>query len=121
MMGLATPGEGNRTAPVVDCSDNAFRRTLMDRTAFETEAREQGYRELMDRRMEANAFNSEHVHEFDARLLVLAGTMTIAAEGEERSYRAGDTFAMTAGCRHSERAGPEGAHYLAGRRYPGRG
>ena len=34
------------------------------------------------------------------------------------SYRAGDTFAMTAGCRHTEQCGAEGVRYLAGRRYP---
>jgi quercetin dioxygenase-like cupin family protein len=89
----------------------------MERTAFETQLREQGYEEVVDRRMEANALNPEHAHEFDARLLVLEGAMTITAEGNERTYRAGDTFTMTAGCRHSERSGREGARYLAGRRY----
>jgi quercetin dioxygenase-like cupin family protein len=89
----------------------------VDRTVFETELREQGYVEIVDRRMEANALNPEHAHEFDARLLVLEGVMTITAEGAERTYRAGDTFTMSAGCRHSERCGPDGARYLAGRRY----
>jgi quercetin dioxygenase-like cupin family protein len=89
----------------------------MDRTAFETELRQQGYAEVVDRRMEAGSLNPEHVHEFDAYLLVLEGAMTIAAEGSERTYSAGDTFTMTAGCRHSEQSGPEGARYLAGRRY----
>ena len=90
----------------------------MDRTAFEAELREQGYGEVVDRRMMANALNPEHAHEFDARLLVLEGAITIASEGQERTYRAGDTFSMTAGCRHAEQCGPEGARYLAGRRYP---
>ena len=89
----------------------------MDRTVFETELREQGYAEVVDRHMEPDALNPEHAHEFDARLLVLEGAMTIAAEGTEKTYRAGDTFTMTAGCRHSERSGPAGARYLAGRRY----
>ena len=93
----------------------------MERAIFETELREQGYAEVVDRRMEANALNAEHAHEFDARLLVLEGTMTITTEGAERIYRAGDTFTMGAGCRHSERSGPEGARYLAGRRYPAAG
>jgi quercetin dioxygenase-like cupin family protein len=83
----------------------------MDRTIFETELRQQGYAELMDRRMEANSLNPEHAHEFDARLLVLEGAMTITAEGQQRTYRAGDTFAMTAGCRHTEQSGPEGGRY----------
>ena len=89
----------------------------MEQTAFEIELHKQGYAEVVDRRMEPNALNPEHVHEFDASLLVLEGAMTITAEGSERTYRAGDTFAMTAGCRHSERSGPEGVRYLAGRRF----
>jgi len=89
----------------------------MDRIAFEAELRQQGYTEVVDRRMAADALNPEHAHEFDARLLVLEGAMTITAEGDKRTYRAGDTFSMTAGCRHAEECGPEGVRYLAGRRY----
>ena len=89
----------------------------MDRTVFEAELREQGYAEVVDRRMEPDALNPDHDHEFDARLLILEGAVTIAAEGTEKTYRAGDTFTMSAGCRHSERSGPDGARYLAGRRY----
>ena len=89
----------------------------MDRTTFENALREQGYGEVVDRRMEPGAVNPTHAHEFDARMLVLEGAMTIAAEGGEHSYRAGDVFEMPAGRRHSEAAGPEGARYLAGRRY----
>jgi quercetin dioxygenase-like cupin family protein len=89
----------------------------MDRVEFETELRAQGYREIVDRSMDPNATNPEHSHEFDARLLVLEGEMTVTREGEERIYRAGDSFAMTAGCRHTEQSGPQGARYLAGRRY----
>jgi quercetin dioxygenase-like cupin family protein len=49
----------------------------MSRAEFEIELREQGYAEVVDRRMEANAVNPEHAHEFDARLLVLEGERTI--------------------------------------------
>src|SRR6266849_7035161 len=98
-----------------------IRRMQMERMIFETELRERGYGEVFDRRMEANAVNPEHAHEFDARLLVLEGAMTITCEGDQRIYRPGDTFAMSAGCRHAEQSGPEGARYLAGRRYPAEG
>jgi quercetin dioxygenase-like cupin family protein len=94
-----------------------LREMQMDQVRFESELRAQGY-EVVDRRMEANTLNPEHSHEFDARLLVLEGAMTITAEGQERTYLAGDTFAMTAGCRHTEQCGPEGVRYLAGRRHP---
>jgi quercetin dioxygenase-like cupin family protein len=89
----------------------------MNKTEFETALREQGYQEVADRRMEPNKTNPEHSHEFDARLLVLEGAITITCEGEERTYHAGDSFAMSAGCLHTEQCGPEGVRYLAGRRY----
>ena len=90
----------------------------MNRIDFETELHAQGYREIVDRQMQPGQINSEHAHEFDARLLVLEGEMTVACEGEERTYRAGDMFAVSAGRRHTERSGPAGVRYLAGRRYP---
>lgn len=89
----------------------------MDRTKFEAELREQGYGEVVDRRMEAREVNRGHAHEFDARVLVLEGAMTIATEGGERTYRTGEFFAIPAGRPHSETAGPDGVRYLAGRRY----
>ena len=89
----------------------------MDRTIFENGLRQQGYGEVVDRRMQPREVNPAHAHEFDARLLVLEGAMTIASEGGERSYRAGEFFAIPAGRPHSETAGPEGVRYLAGRRY----
>lgn len=87
----------------------------MDRTAFEAELRDGGY-EIVPNTMAPNKLNDEHAHSFDAYLLVVAGEMTIAANGERHTYRAGETFRMPAGCRHSELAGPDGASYVAGRR-----
>ena len=89
----------------------------MDRTAFEAGLREKGYGEVVDRQMQPREVNPTHAHEFDARLLVLDGVVTSAVDGSERTYRAGETYEMPAGRRHSETAGPEGARYLAGRRY----
>jgi quercetin dioxygenase-like cupin family protein len=89
----------------------------MNRADFEAELHAQGYREIVDRRMEPGTVNPEHAHGFDARLLVLEGEMTVSCAGEERTYRGGDTFAMTAGRRHTEHCGPAGVRYLAGRRY----
>lgn len=90
----------------------------MNRAEFEASLDAEGYKEVVDRRMEAGSLNPEHAHDFEARLLVLEGEMTIDCEGEERTYRAGETFSMKLGCPHSEKSGPEGARYLAGRRYP---
>jgi quercetin dioxygenase-like cupin family protein len=89
----------------------------MNRTEFESECHAQGYHEIIDRRMEPSTTNPEHSHEFDARLLMLEGEMTVISEGERRTYRVGDSFVMSAGCRHTEQSGSGGARYLAGRRY----
>ena len=90
----------------------------MNRSDFEASVHAEGYLDLVDRRMEANAVNPEHAHEFDARVLVLEGEMTIRCGGAERTWHSGEAFAITAGRRHAEHAGAEGVRYLAGRRYP---
>ncbi len=89
----------------------------MDRTDFEAELQRDGYQVVVNS-MQPGKLNPEHVHDFDARLLVVAGEMTIVAEGRSNTYRVGETFSMTHGCRHSEQAGADGATYVAGRRTP---
>jgi quercetin dioxygenase-like cupin family protein len=90
----------------------------MDRVEFESALREHGYLEVVDRRMEPNSLSPEHAHEFDARVLILEGEMTISSNGAEQIYHAGDTFAMNAGGRHAQQGGPQGVRFLVGCRYP---
>ena len=89
----------------------------MDRSAFEAELQRDGY-QVVTNTMPPGAINPEHAHDFDARLLVVAGEVTIIIGEQRNTYRVGETFSMTNGCRHSEQAGPEGATYVAGRRKP---
>jgi quercetin dioxygenase-like cupin family protein len=89
----------------------------MQQAEFETAARRDGYADIVDRQMAANHLNPEHAHEFDARVLVLEGEMTITQGGVAHTYRAGDTCALAAGTAHTEQCGPQGARYLAGRRH----
>ncbi len=88
----------------------------MDRMTFERELKAQGY-EPVERHMEANQVNSEHMHEFDARVLLLDGEMAITREGKTQVFQPGDVCEIAAGTPHAERCGPNGAHYLAGRRF----
>jgi quercetin dioxygenase-like cupin family protein len=90
----------------------------MNRAEFEKKCAAEGYGEIVDRAMEADHFNPEHTHEFDAYVLLLDGEMTIARHGEAEVFRAGDMCTVPAGTMHTEKCGPAGAHYLAGRRYP---
>jgi quercetin dioxygenase-like cupin family protein len=90
----------------------------MNRADFEKKLAAEGYAEMVDRQMEAEHFNAEHAHEFDACVLVVDGEMTIARDGKPEIFRAGDMCTMAAGTVHTEKCGPAGAHYLAGRRHP---
>jgi len=89
----------------------------MDRTQFEAELNRDGYQVVVNT-MQPSAINPDHVHDFDARVLVVAGEMTVVAEGKRNTYQIGDTFNLTNGCLHAEHAGPDGATYVAGRRKP---
>lgn len=89
----------------------------MDRAAFEAELQREG-RQVVTVTMQPNQVNPEHAHDFDARLMVVAGAMTIDCGDQRTTYNAGDTFSMQLGRRHSELAGPAGATYVAGRLKP---
>ncbi len=89
----------------------------MDRAQFEVQCRQQGYAEILERRMEPGVVNPTHTHDFDAQLFIIGGEMTIARGDGSRTYRAGDTCDVPAGTSHEERVGPAGVHYLAGRRH----
>ncbi|HUB43849.1 MAG TPA: cupin domain-containing protein [Acetobacteraceae bacterium] len=86
----------------------------MDRTAFEAELQREG-REIVSVTMQPNQVKADHAHDFDARLMVVAGEMTVDFGDRRETYATGDTFAVPLGHRHAEHAGPAGATYIAGR------
>ena len=88
----------------------------MDAKAFEARLKAEGYPEIRTNGLEPNRHNPEHAHPFDVLALVLDGEITLTVGGQARKYAAGDEFAMQAGCRHVEDAGPSGVSYLVGRR-----
>jgi len=88
----------------------------MDTSAFEAALKADGFGEIETKTVAPNVLNSAHAHPFSVRLLILSGEMTVSANGATRTCRAGDTFALDAGCEHLEQFGPEGAVYLVGRK-----
>jgi quercetin dioxygenase-like cupin family protein len=62
---------------------------------------------------------ANHCHDFDARLFVLGGEITITRDNTPETFRAGQCCEVLAGCMHSEQIGPEGVAYLSGRRRNG--
>ena len=89
----------------------------MNRIEFEKKCAAEGYGEIVDRAMAADDFKAEHSHEFDACVLVVDGEMAIAHDGKADILRAGDMCTLAAGTVHTEKSGPAGARYLAGRRF----
>lgn len=91
----------------------------MDRAAFETLLKADGYTETLTRRMEAGATAPSHTHPFDARLYILDGEFILEQGGVTRRYGPGEALEVPAGVPHAESFGPKGATYLVGRRTRG--
>ena len=87
----------------------------MDRIGFENELRSAGF-EVSENSVAAREQRHPHAHDFDVEALVIEGEITLACNGESKTYRAGDRFSMAAGIPHKEVIGPEGVRYVVGRR-----
>ncbi|MEK9802059.1 MAG: cupin [Curvibacter sp.] len=89
----------------------------MERTTFEQELQRLGCTEVTTVTRAPLGRLEVHTHPFEAHALILEGELHIQCEGEpERLYRPGDVFHLGHAQPHSERYGPEGVHYLVGRR-----
>ena len=87
----------------------------MDRAEFEADVRREGY-ELREGEIEPNVHRALHAHEFDARLFVLEGSITLVFGADRCTYRAGDSCSVPARTMHEEHTEADGVRYLAGRR-----
>ncbi|HKM74339.1 MAG TPA: cupin domain-containing protein [Stellaceae bacterium] len=87
----------------------------MNRAEFEADLRREGY-ELREGEIEPNVHRGSHAHEFDARLFVLQGSITLVLSVDRCTYRPGDTCSVPAGTMHEEHTEADGVRYLAGRR-----
>jgi mannose-6-phosphate isomerase-like protein (cupin superfamily) len=87
----------------------------MNRAEFEADVAREGY-ELREGKIEPNVHREAHAHEFDARLFVLEGSVTLVFGTDRRTYRPGDSCNVPAGTMHEEHTEAEGVRFLAGRR-----
>ena len=89
----------------------------MNRVDFEKKLQAEGYGEMVDRQMEADHFNPEHAHEFDACVLVVDGEMTIARDGKPETFArrrhvhdgGGDACIPSNAARRARITSPDGA------------
>jgi uncharacterized protein YjlB len=87
----------------------------MNRAEFEAELRREGW-EVREGEIKPHQHRVAHAHDFDARLLVLAGSISLVF-GENRCFFGpGDTCIVPAGTMHEEHTEADGVRYLAGRR-----
>jgi quercetin dioxygenase-like cupin family protein len=86
----------------------------MDRLEFAAELRRDGF-SVVNASLKPNAREANHCHDFDARLYVLGGEITITRDNTSEAFRAGQCCEVRAGCMHAEHVGPEGVAYVSGR------
>ena len=87
----------------------------MDRAAFEADLRREGY-EVREGEIKPHVHRDAHTHEFDARLFVLDGSITLVFGSERCFYQPGDSCVVPAGTMHEEHTEADGVRYIAGRR-----
>ena len=51
--------------------------------------------------------------------MVIGGEITITREGKAEIFRTGDSCMVPANCQHTEKVGPQGVAYVAGRKNTG--
>ena len=56
-----------------------------------------------------------HAHDFDVRIMVLGGEITLISDGVSRTFGAGECCEIPDGCMHATKTGPEGVAYLVGK------
>jgi mannose-6-phosphate isomerase-like protein (cupin superfamily) len=87
----------------------------MDRLEFEAAARADGF-SIVHSSLKPLASAPNHCHDFDARLLILAGEIIITRDNTSTTFRPGDCCEVPCGAMHTEQVGPEGVAFVSARR-----
>lgn len=84
--------------------------------AFEQQARDRGFNEVLRRDWKAGTVVPEHTHPFDADAVVVEGEMWLTSAGTTRHITPGGTFSVPKGTLHAERYGEQGTVLWVARR-----
>jgi quercetin dioxygenase-like cupin family protein len=87
----------------------------MNQSEFEADLKREGY-EVFYGGLRAGQANPDHTHDWDARVMVIGGEITITRDGKAEMFRVGDSCAVRAGETHAENVGAQGVAYISGRR-----
>jgi quercetin dioxygenase-like cupin family protein len=87
----------------------------MNQSDFEAALRQEGY-QVFYGGLKAGEVNADHSHDWDARVLVIGGEITLTRGDKAETFHAGDSCSVPAGEVHAEHVGPQGVAFIAGRR-----
>ena len=79
----------------------------MNQSEFEADLPCDGYL-LYYGGLRANETNPEHGHNWDARVMVIGGEITITPDGKAETFRPGDSCLVSANYPHAEQVGAQG-------------
>jgi quercetin dioxygenase-like cupin family protein len=88
----------------------------LTREAFESDLRREGF-DVVHGGQQPNFAEELHAHDFDARIMVLSGEITVTRDNKADTFRAGDHCEIPAGCQHTTNVGPEGVALMVGKAY----
>jgi quercetin dioxygenase-like cupin family protein len=77
---------------------------------------EEGFQDLVIVEREADGYLDTHTHPFEAKALILEGSVVLQVDDETLSFKVGDVFHLSHAKPHTERYGPTGVKYLVGRK-----
>jgi mannose-6-phosphate isomerase-like protein (cupin superfamily) len=87
----------------------------VNRAEFEADARREGY-DIREGEIKPDVHRESHVHDWDARLFVLDGSITLVRGNGPETFGPGDSCALSANTPHEEHTGVDGVRYVAARR-----
>ena len=82
--------------------------------AFTSDLRREGF-EIINGGQKADFAEELHAHDFDVRIMVLSGEITLTRDNMAETFRAGTNCEISAGCQHTTKVGPEGVAYIVGK------
>ncbi len=88
----------------------------MNTETFTAEAKAAGFNEIYERDLTVATGPEPHAHDFDARLMVTGGSITLTIDGKPATYTAGEVCEVPRGTMHAEKVGPDGVQLLVAKR-----
>ena len=71
---------------------------------------------VVERVVAPNSSLETHDHDWEVKALITAGSFYVHTKAEQKTYREGEVFTLTANEPHTEGAGKDGASLLIGRK-----